>query len=365
MRWICVAAMAAAVLGAMILAPGVAAAQDPLWSYTHPEAKVLIGIDWQRAKTSPAGRLIQKQMLGSGAAKAASVPGMEVLESVERILISAPGELSGNPAESPVLAAIQGKLNQAELRKSMIPGTAVERYRGVDLLIPPRGAGQDMIAAVINDSLTLLGDRPSIEAALNGGQGGQDAALRARAVQMAANCEIWMIADTPPVKAGTAGEAKPPAPRLENTQAMDLGVALSKGLGLKMTMHFPDAASAQSVALGTQMLTSMLMSGNASSPELAKIARSLNIVQTGPALQMNLDVPLDLLEKGLIQAQASFGEAAPKTLESLLGLGAPAGPGPGGARPAATAQPVEPAWPTASRVWTVSPCLARSLLMWP
>lgn len=342
MRWICVAVMAAVIVGGMIFAPPVSAA-DPLWAYTHPDAKILIGVDWQRAKSSPTGQMLRRQLLEMTGALPEPAKALGFIDSVDQILISAPGELSGNTADSPVLVALQGRLDQAALRSSMVPGTAVERYRGVDLLIPPRGEGQDLIAAVVNGSLTLLGDRPSIELALADGKGVRDATLRDRAGQMAFNCEIWMIAAVPPIKSGSAAELNPLASGLDNVQAMDFGLSLSNGLGLKMNMEFADAASAQSMAMGVQMLNSMFMSNKSASPEMAKVARSLQVEQVGPRLSFNVDIPMDVLEKGILQAKAGFEEAAPKSLEALLGMKPASGPVPG-VRPSAT-RASEPAWP--------------------
>jgi hypothetical protein len=345
MRWSCLAAMSAVFAGGMILAPIVRAA-DPLWAYTHPEAKVLIGIEWQRAKSSVAGQMVRRQLSELGGSVTGASQGLDFIESIDRILLSAPGELGGNPADSPVLVALQGRLDRAALRKAMIPGTAVERYKGLDLLIPPRGAGQDMVAALVNDTLTLLGDRLSIELALSGGHGLRDAALRGRAEQMAAECDFWMIAAVPPVKSGIAPMDNPLAASFDNLLSMDLGLSLANGLGLKVNMEFTDAASAQSLALGTQMITSMLMGGPASSPEMSKIARSLNVEQTGPQLRFSLDIPMDLLEQGVMQARAGFEEAGPRTLEGLLGMRPQSGLVPGTrptvTQPVAAAMPLEP-----------------------
>lgn len=320
MRWSCLAAMAAVVLGGMILAPRVHAEGLP-WAYTHPGSKVLIGVDWQRAKSSSTGQMLRRQLTELSGARMDISKGFDFIETVDHILISTPGELTGAAEASQVLIALSGKVDAAMLRKTMIPGTAVERYRGIDLLIPPRGAeGQDMIAALVNESLTLIGDRASIEAALGEGQGMIDLELRNRAAQLAGTCEIWMIAATPPVRPEAAASAAPFVSGLDQLLAMDLGVSLANGLGLRMNLEFEDAASAQSLAMGTQMLTSMFGSGNGAPPEIAQIARGLQIEQTGSRLRMNLDIPLDVLEKGVLQARSGIEEAGPRTLEGLLGM---------------------------------------------
>lgn len=354
MRWTCLAAMAAVVAAALILAPGVQAA-DPIWAYTHPEAKVLIGVDWQRAKSSPTAEMIRKQLIGLGGPGMDMAKGFDFIESVDRILLSAPGELGGTASESPMLLVLQGKVDHAALRKSLIPGTAVERYKGLDLLIAPPGKdGQDLIAALVSDSITLLGDRASIELALEDGHGLRDEALLARAEKMAASSEIWMIAATPPMKTPAGGEPNPLASSFDELQSMDFGISLAQGLGLKMNMEFSDAASAQSLAMGAQMLTSMMMSSDKNTPEMAQIARSLNIEQTGSTLQVNVDIPLELLQKGVIQARSGIEESGPRTLEGLLGIG----PKPGaiaGVRPTVSGaiEPVQPAWPREPETRTI------------
>jgi len=350
MRWSCLAAMSAVFVGGMILAPVVRAA-EPLWEYAHPEAKVLIGIDWQRAKSSPAGQMVRKQFAQIGGAMSAAAQGLDLFESLDRILLSAPGELSGTPADSPVLVVLEGRLDRGALRKAMIPGTAVERFKGHDLLIPPRGSNENLIAALVSETVTLLGDRVSIEEAITKGTGPRDAALRARAGQMAAECDFWMISAVPPIKPGLSPMDNPLGDSFDNLQSMDLGLSLASGLGLKVNMEFTDPASAQSLALGTQMMISMLMGGAASSPEMAKIARSLHVEQTGPRLRMQLDVPMELLEQGVIQARAGFEQVGPQTLEGLLGMRPQSGPL-AGVRPA-TAQPVAPSLPVEPQKRTI------------
>jgi hypothetical protein len=156
------------------------------------------------------------------------------------------------------------------------------------------------------------------------------------------------------MKSAAGGDANPLASSFDELQAMDFGISLAQGLGLKMNMEFSDAASAQSLALGAQMLTSMMMSGDKNTPEMAKIARSLNIEQTGSTLRVNVDIPLELLQQGVMQARSGIEESGPRTLEGLLGIG----PKPGaiaGVRPTVSGalQPAEPTWPREPQTRTI------------
>ena len=56
-----------------------------------------------------------------------------------------------------------GEEMRTEFKKLMPAGTALERFKGVDLFIPPRGKGEDMILAMVNERVVLIGGMIEIE----------------------------------------------------------------------------------------------------------------------------------------------------------------------------------------------------------
>src|ERR1700734_4394161 len=102
----------------VLFLPVVAVGQsDPaLWRFVDPNAKALIGIDWARIRTLRAGAMIREQFPNAGALTA--VPGLELLDQIDRVLISSPGKNSADDSsESAILIAIHGHFDSAKVRE--------------------------------------------------------------------------------------------------------------------------------------------------------------------------------------------------------------------------------------------------------
>src|ERR1700685_1071071 len=109
----------------VLLAPLLQGQSDPaLWRFVYPNAKALIGIDWQRIRQTPAGTMIRDKWLNTG--RAAAIPGIALLDQVDRVVISSPGneaiQDAGNgaaiaPPEAPMLIAVQGHFEAARVRQ--------------------------------------------------------------------------------------------------------------------------------------------------------------------------------------------------------------------------------------------------------
>ncbi len=335
---------AASLVAALVFCPAVRAADPPapaaptvnLWNYVHPDTQVLIGVDWQKAKNSPTGRMFARELASTAAQFKSSGPGLAIFDRLDRLILSTNGrQVSGPGDQPPALIAIEGRLSKAEIRKLMPPGTAMERFKGVDLLVPPKGKENDMLMAIVNDRLALIGDRDSISRVLDSPAGSsagpKDVSLLERATQLSAQCEVWMISTVPPSKA--SGGSLPAMQQLDDIESLDFGLSLQKGLGLRANLIAKDDDAAKGLATLTQLMASMATQNPKQNPEFVNIARSLKVKSEGKAVHMSMDVPLAQLERGVVQMRASATTTGKRTLESFLGM-SPAGGLPPGLRPA-------------------------------
>ncbi|MBA3975088.1 MAG: hypothetical protein C0504_12835 [Candidatus Solibacter sp.] len=348
---LCVLLIAAAVLA---FCPGVQAAQPSgagkpataaeaaaeLWTFMLPDAKIVAGIDWQRAKSSPAGQMISKRLVNAPATrgKVASA-GLDFVDGFDRLLMSAPAPAPGQPGTQQMLLALSGRFDRARLKKSMPAGTAIERFQGIDLFIPPSSKTDEMVAGFVSDRLLLLGDKASIAGALQTRSGLSDAALLDRAKQMEASHEIWMIADSIPEMPAASGAS--PIQGMEDIRAAEIGIALRSGMDMTAILTFTDAEKAQGMAMFAQMLAAMPAGNNPASREMAAMARNLSVKAEGASVKATLSLSMAQLASAAVQMRGGIEQASRKTLESLVGVGSQTGPIPG-LRPAARATPSQP-----------------------
>jgi len=329
-----------------------------LWNYAHPEARVLVGIDFQKARVSPAGKLMMRQV----STQLPKNPNADLLDAVDRVLVSAPVPPTGGLTEdSPFLIAIQGKLPPLRVKKMMAQGTGIERFRGADLYVPPKSAKSEVVLAMVNESLWLMGDRPSVEQVLEAVQtnGSSRPApdLVERASAMAAVNEFWVVAMPPREAIVAATKASGPNPGvampgmkfLEDIENMDLGVSLQRGLGLNLGLGMRTEESARMLSGMAQMGAGMAVQEVAkTNPELAGILRSLRFVPEKNLVRMRLDVSVAQLQRGMSSMAASMAKSGPKSIEDFLGMRPGGRPSLGGFSPPPQTPPVAQSWPAAA-----------------
>lgn len=342
----------------LVFCPTVNAAQQEapqdLWKYMHPGAKFIAGMDWIKVRNSPTGKMFARQLAAEGAKFKSSGPGLELFDQFERLLLSGTEPTAGTAGPGQIIIAAEGRLDRAALKKSMPAGTAVERFKGVDLYVPPKSKSEEMLLALVSDRLALFGDRASIARALDQPAGIADQALTARAADMASRAEIWFVSSSLGNRSGATAPSG--MKQLEDIESIDFGVTLQRGLGLRANLIAKSAESAQGLAMLAQLVSGMAVQGQPKSPELAAIVRSLQVNVEGSAVRFSMDVPLAQLERGVLQARTSARDAGRKTLESFLGI-QPSGQVPAGLRPAVQAQsvalPQPPAAPEPPRQRTI------------
>lgn len=322
----------------LLLAPAAAAAlpgqpprmdSDP-WRFVHPEAKWILGVDWARARDSAAAQVLKRQFAGAESQVRTSGFGFSAVVALDRILASGISmETAGGADPEGLVMAIEGKLDRALLKKELPPGTAVEKFLGADLYVPPRAKPTEPLIAVVGDRLMLMGDRAALKIILSGKGGARDANLLGRAMRMAASADIWLVAATP----AAASDGKKPDP-LSGLKQAELGLSLQEGLRLTAVLVADSAQSAQNMA-GLMQFAAAFGGDDA----VAGWLRQLRVDLKGEELALTLDIPAKELEAGISVGKDMMMQAGRQALDAWLG--AEPGAAPAGIRPVARGTGIE------------------------
>jgi len=331
-----------------LLAPAAAECQsDPaLWRFVYPNAKALISINWQHIRQSPAGAMIRDQWLKAG--PIAAIPGIELLDQVDRVVISSPGNetikdtgtgTNAEPADAPMLIAVQGHFDAAKTRQLFARlGAKPQTYNSFQVY-RPRGADAKDMAYVLFDAGTILfGDAPSLFAALDRNQFApptpEHGSIIARAAEMDATYELWLIITTPDILSNDrladlfrAGEWA------QDAQGFEAGVNLRSGLMADVTVRFASEMAAKQVVTEMTRLTAVLSKDKKADPQMRDIAKKLKFSSDGPAAKISLRLtPLELEKSAQAFRTAHPAVAAPAL--SAAAVPAPVAPPPAPAKPA-------------------------------
>src|SRR5580658_8357289 len=304
---------------AVLLAPVVAHGQsDPaLWRFVYPNAKALISIDWARIRQTPAGAMIQEKFLSAGAMPA--IPGLELLDDMDRVLISSPGKNSDdNSSESPILVAIHGHFDSAKVRAVFIHfGAKPQSYNSFQVY-RPQGRGEDRkdTAWVLFDAETiLLGDAPSIFATLDRNRSAPAAgSLAARAAEMEAAYEFWIIMDAAEiVSTDQIAALFRGGEWASEAQGFDAGVNLRTGLAADITVRFSSDATAKRITTELSRLVNMAAKDKSAGAQIQDIAKRLKFNVDGSAAKISLRLTQQELEKSAQAFAAGLQTAARNT----------------------------------------------------
>ena len=331
-----VSTMAAALITALtmlVFCPSVQAASPEIWQFAHPDSNVLIGIEWARAKSLPGGRVFSSELADAGAKAKHSGTGFEILDSVDRILVSTAGRGGFQANNTPMVIAIEGRLDLAKIRRLLPPGTALERFSGVDLYVPPKTKPNEPLLAVLNERMVLFGPRRDLAAVLDA-RSGAAAELSQRAAALSSQCELWVAATAPSedIAPGSAASGN----QFKDIEAIELGVSFAAGLGLRMDVTAKNEAAAQGFAGLVQIVSSMAAKDAQKQPAVAELARQLEVATEGRILRLRMNVPVEQLQKSIAEFRQKAAEAGAQGLGSLLGVPIPGGlPGALGSAPQA------------------------------
>ncbi len=304
LRWILVLTAALPVFGAD---------DSVLWRFVHPHAKALAGVEVRRFMESPPGRELRNQLAAS---EFGSLDGLEILDDVERLLLSSPGQKGRQDAQ--VVIAVEGRFQRDRIRKSVV-GDEVGSvtYHGVQIYVPKRTQGKRMALGLVNDRILLFGDLACVQEAIDGPPA--RTAVMARATDLAREHEMWIVVDGMP--ANLVGSKAPQLAVLKEITGLDAGVSLADGLRLDVNLAAQSATSAGTLAGSLTMLLNMAMMQSKDRPEVRDLANKLRITAEGAAVRIRLSVDQAELQRNVAALRARKPElevrAVTRTTETL------------------------------------------------
>jgi len=318
---------------ALLVFAATAAAQTNTWELGHPDAKLMLGVDVKSIRESAAWKLFSDQSKTRPPASAMQAMGMGILEQINHIFVSSPGNPTSNSkTTAPFLLAVEGKFPLEALRA--FQQSAPRRYRTADLY---RTTKTDTTTLAVMDGLLLLGDEKSVVAALDrrGRALPPASKLLARAKALAATNDVWIIADESLSKFQPAKADWNPlaAPFASQIKGIDFGLAAHEGFQFELSLATESEAAASQIAQLFAMQLQMELAAKADTPEVANMAQKLKIDSLGNRMRVSLALPKEEFAALLQAAQsaevarAQATAAAPQTPPAAARPAKPANPG--------------------------------------
>lgn len=234
------------VTGGLLLSTGSASAEShpAWWGYASPEATALVGIQWERLRSSPFAEAISSELSGEGGL---GFPDLDCLKEARQVLISSPA----------LLAAAAGNFPAATLRdQAARKGLKRALYREVEIWVTP---GKNTLSiAHMSDQLVLLGLvknlQDAIDRSLLEGVDRGYSPLLARAARYAQD-DLWVVAARLP---NVLAERFVPIDA--EAEGFEGGVSLGSGTGGLRLQAVLSASSEEVARELAETLTQMVLS---------------------------------------------------------------------------------------------------------
>jgi hypothetical protein len=291
----------AVLLGLMLPVAAFCQSSTDLWRFAHPNAQAVISVNWQRIRQSPAVTILRDKWLTASAAQA--IPGIELLDDIDRVVISSPGAPQGDSAEAPMLIAMHGHFDPAVMRHFFAKlGAKAQAYNSYQVYRPQGKDAKDNAYVLFDQNTLLFGDASSIFASLQRNQfppaAPEPGSLVARAAESEDTYDFWLSMKTPDVLSGDRLEDLFRGSSLaSDSQGLEVGLTLRSGLAADIAMYFGSEASAKRVVAEMVRFIAEVSKDKNTDPEFRQIERKLKIASDGSLAKISLHLSPDDLEK--------------------------------------------------------------------
>jgi len=307
-------------LAALTLAAGSIAAfaqTEPGASrFVMPNTKAVISLDWSRVQKSHVGTMMQDKWLNG-----TPIPGVEFLESVDRLLIASPGKPADAPdGEAPVLVVVSGHFDLAKVRAVLAQHhIKPQKYNTFQVYRPQGKDSKDVAFALVDTQTILIGDSRSIFASLDRSAfpvAPAAGSLLARAAEMDANFDVWAIVNTPDALGGDRLKALLTGSDNDvDARGFEFGMALRNGLAADITLIFGSEATAKKMATQLAQMIKLSAKDKLGEPAMQDLEKKMKFTAQGSTVKLSLRLTAQELEKNAkifatTRAQASTDRMA-------------------------------------------------------
>ncbi|MBN9658591.1 MAG: hypothetical protein J0H49_10460 [Acidobacteria bacterium] len=288
----------------LTLAAGWAFASDPtLLKLVPSDAKMVAGLDCERAKGSALGQRILSEMKDEdqGFQKFIEATGFDPRRDLREVVMASDGNSKGERA----LVVVSGTFDQSKINSFLRTEGAVQAiYGGVEIWNNPK-KGDDGSVAILNRSLALFGKDASVKAAIdrrNSGGTVLPADLQKKVDEWSVN-DAWFVSTAGFTQMGVNSDGKnkvmPMGVPVEAIQAASAGVRFGSDLQVSAEALTRSDKDAQALVDVFKFVASMvrLNSDKPNADQLVKIFDTMQLSTSGATMKFSLTIPEDQFEK--------------------------------------------------------------------
>jgi hypothetical protein len=283
-------------------------AQDAasMWQFAPPDTKAFIGIHWHNIQESQIGRSLRQQMADTGFG---AMPFPGILKDIDEAVIASPGKQpdDADDKQAPVLIRVTGRFPIAEFERIMAAqGAHAQVYKQKRVYRQKKDG--DMAMTLLDDHTFLLGDAPSVFAALDRLEWPSPPAnpLLARAQKLRDDYDVWALFAIAPTK--LAGRLMPDLPLMDDVRGLDLGISLKTGLDIRVGLDTDSEESATKLSETLRKALKLAMKDMQQGPnavkgaDLAAAAKKIQIAADKSDVHLTLRLDAAEVERGLAEA---------------------------------------------------------------
>ena len=308
---------------AALFAGGSLTAQDAtsMWQFAPADAKAFIGIRWNNIEGSQVGRAVRQQIADAGFG---GMPFFSLLKDIDEVVIVSPGKRADDPDDkkAPVLMRVTGRFRAGEFERMLgVMGAHAQSYRQKRVFRQRKNG--DMAVTLVDDKTFLLGDAPSVFAALDRMEWPNPTAnaLLGRATKLRSENDIWAVFAVAPTE--LAGRFMADLPLIDDARGLDLGISLRTGLDLKLGLDFESEESAATMATALQKTLKLAVKSmqqgaeRSKNADIAAAARKVQVAADKSSVRLSLRLDAGEVERSLAQV-ASRRRAVQPTVAATI-----------------------------------------------